>query len=107
MKFAPRNAVSCYRPQGKVRFSETFVCPREVGRETLLVRDPWTEIPQTEIPWTPPLDKDPPPSGQRPPVLTSSGGHCSGQVTSYWNAFLFMTCQEIKTPNLCVAASPR
>ena len=22
-----------------------------------------------------------------PPVLTSSGGHCSGQYVSYWNAF--------------------
>ena len=23
-----------------------------------------------------------------PPVLTSSGGHCSGRYASYWNAFL-------------------
>ena len=35
------------------------------------------------------------PSGQRPsdrdsPELTSSCGHCSGQYTSYWNAFLFI-----------------
>ena len=28
--------------------------------------------------------------GGRPPELTSSGGHCSGQYTSYWNAFLFI-----------------
>ena len=23
------------------------------------------------------------------PVVTSSGGHCSGRYVSYWNAFLF------------------
>ena len=26
----------------------------------------------------------------RPPVVTSSGSHCSGQYASYWNAFLFL-----------------
>ena len=29
------------------------------------------------------------PEGGLPPVLTSSGGHCSGRYASYWNAFLF------------------
>ena len=27
--------------------------------------------------------------GQTPPIVTSSGGHCSGRHASYWNAFLF------------------
>ena len=26
-----------------------------------------------------------------PLVLTSSGGHCSGQYASYWSAFFFVT----------------
>ena len=26
-------------------------------------------------------------AAQSPPVLTSSGGHCSGRYASYWNAF--------------------
>ena len=30
----------------------------------------------------------PPPSRGRPPVLTSSGGHCSGRYVFYWSAFL-------------------
>ena len=34
------------------------------------------------------LDRGPHPSKQRPPELTPSGGHCSGQYASYWNAFL-------------------
>ena len=25
-----------------------------------------------------------------PPVLTSSGGHCSGRYAFYWNAFLLV-----------------
>ena len=32
------------------------------------------------------------PPGGRPLALTSSGGHCSGQYASYWNAFLFIEC---------------
>ena len=46
----------------------------------------------------PPLEADTPYSGGRPPlevdplVLTSSGGHCSGRYTSYWNAFLLCLC---------------
>ena len=31
----------------------------------------------------------PPPSRGRPPVLTSSGGHCSGRYVFYWTAFLY------------------
>ena len=26
-----------------------------------------------------------------PPVVTSTGGHCSGRYASYWNAFLFLS----------------
>ena len=32
----------------------------------------------------------PPPPRQTPLVLTSSGGHCSGQYASYWNTFLLL-----------------
>ena len=32
------------------------------------------------------------------PVLTSSGGHCSGRYASYWNAFLF---NNIFGQNVC------
>ena len=44
------------------------------SRETPRDRDPSLDTPST--------DRD-------PPGLTSSGSHCSGQYTSYWNTFLF------------------
>ena len=38
-----------------------------------------------------------PPEGlpTHPPVLTSSGGHCSSQYTFYWNAFLLITRKSL------------
>ena len=66
-----------YRLQGKVMFSEVFVCPPGVGG------------------WGPPPARDSPPgqrpssrqrpNGQRPPPSrqTFSDGHCSGRYVSY------------------------
>ena len=62
-----------YRPQEKVRFSVNLSAHRG---------SPFRQ--------RSPPDRDPPPSGQRPPKLTSSGGHCSGRYASYWNVF-FLT----------------
>ena len=55
--------VASYRPQGKVMFSEAFVCLLGGGSTSK--------------------------GGfAHPLVLTSSGGQCSGRYASYWNAFL-------------------
>ena len=71
----------------EVIFSEVSVCSKGRG---------WTNPPlQADIPLdaqTPCLwRKTPPPPEVDPPsyLLTSSGGHCSGQYASYWNVFLF------------------
>ena len=65
-----------YRPQGKVMFSQAYVCPG--GRA-----DP--PPPKADPPWW----QTPHPWRKTPLVLTSSGGHCSGRYISYWNAFLY------------------
>ena len=53
-------------------------CPQGVGG--------WVDSPRQTPRQTPALGR--PPLG-RLPVLTSSGGHCSGPCASCWNAFLF------------------
>ena len=101
------------RPQGKVMFSQVYVCPRESPLEgdplqtetppldsnspldSYLLDRSWTwSLIQTETSWTENIPGERPPSSQRPPlppVLTSSGGHCSSRYASYWNAFLCLT----------------
>ena len=56
---------------------------RPLGSDPPLDRDSWTD--PLERTWDQ-IGSDvihPPP----PPVLTSSGDHCSGRYASYWNAF--------------------
>ena len=60
-----------YRPLGKVMFSEASVILFTGGRPT------WGVV------WLGGLHGTPP-----PPVVTCSGGHCTGWYASYWNALL-------------------
>ena len=71
-----------YRPQGKVMFSEAC--------GVILFTDGGGGIRQTPtIEADPPLQPDPLPLEADLPVLTSSGGHCSGRYVFYWTAFLY------------------
>ena len=97
-----------------------FVCPLQDRENPQTETSLWTDPPLDRGPPNRdlPLDRSPsgqrppgqrssprqrPPSGQRPPLdrdlapgLTSSGSHCSGRYTSYWNAFLFSNCIALK-----------
>ena len=72
--------VSRYRPQGKVMFSEVCVM--------LFTGCVWggSLLPKEVCSW----------GVSAPPLLPSSGCHCSGRYTSYWNAFLFEISLEVK-----------
>ena len=74
-------AVVFYRPHGKVMFSE--------GSVILFTGDKGRQKPP---PVGTPLDVTWDQTGSNiihPPVLTSSGSHCSGRYASYCNAFLY------------------
>ena len=70
------------RSWGEVMFSHMFVCP---GGWVSLVPCPFWEV---GILVLRPFGLLTPQTYPTPPVLTSSGGHRSGQLVSYWNAFL-------------------
>ena len=88
-----------YRPQrscGKVMISQASV--QTPPRQT----PPWEDTPEDRHPppgrhprrQTPPTRHTPLP-GQTPPLgsacwIHTPGGQCSGQYTSYWNAFFFV-----------------
>ena len=69
----PESAPTITDRQGKVMFSQVFVCTR--GERVSL----WAKTPRQRHP-----------RRDHIAVLISSGGHCSGRYTSYWNAFLFV-----------------
>ena len=86
-------------------FSEVSVCSKGVEQTPPLSLE--VDLPQdadTPLDADSPLETDPlflkadPCPKADPPscVLTSSGGHCSGQYASYWNAFLFKnSCWQV------------
>ena len=64
-----------YQLQGKVMFSEVFVCPPGGGWGTSSSQGPS--------------------SRQRPNGQTFSDGRCSGRYASYWNSFFFFNVPDL------------
>ena len=82
-------------------FLEAFVCSQggRADPPSPEGRSPWKAEPlegrppgrQTPLPECTPPEGTPPRRQTSPPLLTSSGGHCSGRYASHWNFTFFAT----------------